>query len=362
MSFEDTIRRSIEEHADLVQVPALDVEAVRRRGERRRALGVAAASLAVLAMVSGAVALGTSLVEDGGRAVQPAGLPPLDFDEGARAFYDDGTGEMHLGGAVFDLSVVSGMDTSASSTPFGVLYFGDDQAARLLTQDGAISTLATGPSDAVAFTPTVKYDATEPLVAWLTRDVSDVMLSVYRLGDDAGLVGTATVPCEGEECGRQRMAGIDGGHVFVRGTADTQVFDVADLAADPVALTGFVVADVRNRVMLGTGYCCGDQPLGPGWRVADAEGVESLLTLDGAHQLAWTSTLSSTDGGPPIRLDVPIDGVEFTALDTDGSVLVAVLGNDGDRFFDCEPATGDCVPIGRTGIRAGDPIFLGTDM
>ena len=120
------------------------MEAVRRRGERRRALGVAAASLAVLAMVSGAVALGTSLVEDGGRAVQPAGLPPLDFDEGARAFYDDGTGEMHLGGAVFDLSVVSGMDTSASSTPFGVLYFGDDQAVRLLTEDGTISTLADG--------------------------------------------------------------------------------------------------------------------------------------------------------------------------------------------------------------------------
>ena len=63
----------------------------------------------------------------------------------------------------------------------------------------------------------MKYDATEPLVAWLTRDVSGVVLSVYRLGDDAGLVGTATVPCEGEECGRQRMAGIDSGHVFVRG-------------------------------------------------------------------------------------------------------------------------------------------------
>ncbi len=82
----------------------------------------------------------------------------------------------------------------------------------------------------------------------------------------------------------------------------------------------------------------------------------------GGHQLAWSSTLSSTDDGAPIRLDVPIEGVEFVALDTDGTVLVAVLGNDGDRFFDCEPATGACTPIGRTGVRAGDPIFLGTDM
>ena len=362
MSFEDTIRRSIEEHVDRVDVPRLDVEAVRCRGERRRTLGAAAASLAVLAVVSGGVALGTSLDDGGGRAVQPTGLPSLDFDAGARAFYDDGAGELHLGGAAFDIGLVGNLDTSATSTPYGVVYFGDDQEVRLLGEDGTVTLLAEGPSDAVGFGPTVKYDAAEPLAAWLTRDGSGVVLTVYRLGEDAGLVGSTTVPCEGEECSRQRMAGIDSGRVFVRGPEDTQVFELADLDAAPIRLTAFVVADVRNRVMLGTGLCCGDQPLGPDWSVAEAEGVESLLTLDGQHQLAWSSTLSSTDDGPPLRLDVPIEGVEFLALDTDGTVLVAVLGNDGDRYFDCEPASGACTPIGRTGVRAGDPIFLGRDM
>ncbi|MGZ5398627.1 MAG: hypothetical protein ACXWDM_01355 [Nocardioides sp.] len=362
MSFEDRIRSSIADHVDRVDVPLLDVQSVRRRGERRRALGTAATSLAVLAVVAGGVALGTSDGDDQGQVVQPTGLPALDFDAGARAFYDDGAGEMHLGGAVFDIGRVSNLDTSATTTPYGVVYFGDEQQVRLLGEDGTVTTLAEAPSDEVGFNPSVKYDAAEPLAAWLTRDSSGVVLTVYRLGADAGLVASTAVPCEGEECEKQRMAGIDSGKVFVRGSADTQVFDVADLSAAPVRLTALVVADVRNRVILGEGTCCEDQPLGPDWRLAPAEGPESLLTLDGAHEVYWSSTLRSTGGRDPIRLDVPVEGVEFVALDTDGTVLVAVLGGNGDLFFDCEPATGDCTRIGRTGVRAGDPIFLGTDM
>lgn len=363
MNLEDTLTRSLHDHLDPIVAPPVDLAAVRRSGERRRGATAAAGMLAVLAVITGGVALATLPGPDD-RAVSPTGLPAMDFEEGIRAFYDDGKGELHLGGQVVPLSRAAELDLTAAATPWGVVYFTQGQQAKLVEEDGTDRVLAPAPDDPGRFHPRVKYDPVESLAAWLTREGPDVVLTVYRFGDDEGVVGTTTVPCEGEACEWQQVAGVDHGQVFVRGPDDgTRVFDVDDLGADPVWLSSFTVADVRNRVVIGDGPCCGDEPLGPDWRFVQAEGVESSLTLDGAHEVYWSSTLRSTDGTAPLQLDLPAgDGVEFTALDSDGSVLVGVMTQEATTYYDCDPTSGACEEFARLGPNAGDPVFLGNDL
>ncbi len=361
MNLEETLTRTLHDHLDGMAAPTADVESVRRAGERRHATATAARILATLAVVVGGVALvgGDS---DDGRLVQPAGLPAMDFDMGLRAFYDDASGLLHMGGQAFKVGRINQLDVAASATPWGAVYVTPGQEVRLLAEDGTLRRLAKAPDDPARFQPRVKFDAGQPLAAWLTRDVSGVLLTVYRFGDDEGIVGTTSVPCEAKTCASQQVAGIDSGRVFVRDSDGTRVFDVDDLAAEPVRLPSYVVADVRNRVVLGEGSCCGDEPLGEGWRFAQAEGPESVLTFDGSYEVAWSSTLRATDGGKPLRLALPTrDGVEFLAMDTDGTVLVGVMTQSDVTYYDCE-TTGGCAVIGELGRGAGDPIFLGSDM
>lgn len=364
MNLEDTLTRTLHDHLDAVATPRVDLESVRRAGERRRAATTAAGLLGAVALVAGGVALATTTGDDD-RVVQPAGLPAMDFDEGVRAFYDDGRAELHLGGVVVPRGRVAELDLTAAATPWGVVYVTPQQEVRLVAEDGSIRRLAAAPEDPGQFSPRVKYDAVEPLVAWLTRDGGDVLLTVHRLGDDAGVVGTTSVPCGSEKaCAWQQVAGIDSGKVFVREPGGaTQVFEVADLAAEPVRLDDFTVADVRNQVVLGTGTPPEPAVLGEGWRSARAQGPESLLTFDGRHQVHWSSTLRSTEGGEPVRLDVPAgDGVEFVSLDSDGSVMVAVMSGSGNVYHDCDTTTAVCEEFARLGPGTGDPVFLGADM
>ena len=52
--------------------------------------------------------------------------------------------------------------------------------------------------------------------------------------------------------------------------------------------------------------------------------IDSQLTHDGAHVLAWSSTLAPTGPGAPLQLSVTErDGATQWTVDTDGSVLVA---------------------------------------
>lgn len=362
MNLEEALTRTLHDHLDRMPVPTADVEAVCRVGERRRATVTAAGILASLAVVVGGVALVGGGDGDDGRLVQPAGLPAMDFDTGLRAFYDDASGLLHMGGQAFEVGRVNQLDVAASATPWGAVYMTSGQEVRLLAEDGTLRRLAKAPDDPVRFQPRVKFDAGQPLAAWLTRDVSGVLLTVYRFGDDEGIVATTRVSCEGRTCESQQIAGVDSGKVFVRDSGGTRVFDVDDLGAEPVRLPSYVVADVRNRVVLGEGSCCGDEPLGEGWRFTQAEGPESVLTFDGSYEVAWSSTLRETDGGKPLRLALPgRDGVEFMAMDTDGTVLVGVMTQSGVTYYDCE-TTGGCAVIGELGRRAGDPIFLGSDM
>ncbi|MGH3345556.1 MAG: hypothetical protein ACRDO4_01125, partial [Nocardioides sp.] len=360
MSFEDTITRSIEDHVDPVFVPPMDVAAVRRSGERRRAATTAVASLGVLAVITGGFALATGGGSPSETRIQPAELPALDFDQGLRAYYDDIKEELHLGGKAFELKDVPNLDISSSATPHGVVYVVDGEV-RLLEEDGDVRVLLT-ETDADAVSSTVKFDAVAPVVAWLTRGDDGVSLVEYEFQSEATeALLFASVPCEGDGCKALAVAGLDHGKVFVR-RLDRDETLVFQRNGDVVTLEGFRVADVRNRVVLGEGTPPTGDPLGKGWRFVEAEGPESLLTFDGGHELYWSSTLRSTDGGEPLVLDVPAKGTEFVNLDSDGSILIAVAsGAEPQRYFDFEVPSGTCTPIGTLRRTSGDPIFLGND-
>ena len=362
MSFEDTIRRSIEDHVDRLEVPSLDVEAVRRTGRRRRAAGTAAASLAVLAVLSGGVALVGSVGGDDGRAVQPTGLPALDFDEGARAFYDDGSGEMHLGGAVFDLGIVTGMDTSASATPHGVVYFDDGRRCGCSPRTASPHPRR-WPAGRGGLGPTVKYDATEPLVAWLSRDATGVVLTVHELGDDAGVV-RARPPCPA----RARSAhgsGWPASTVAACSCAGPRTRPRSSTWPTSRQAGGRLTGSGRRRAQPGRARqgTLLRRPARRGLERRRGGGAGVAAHVRRRHELAWSSTLRSTDGGEPIRPRRTREGVEFVDLDSDGTVLVAVLGDERQRYFDCEVPPR--APARRSAARPdvpGDPIFLGNDM
>lgn len=360
MNLEDTLTRSLHDHLDRVETPRVDLESVRRAGARRRATTTAATALAVLAVVVGGVALTTG--GDGGdRVVQPAGLPAMGFDEGLRAFYDEGAGQLHLGGARFEISRVTSLDTRASATPGGVVWVDDEQAVRRLTEDGDVERLAPPVDDGRSIQANVKYDAVTGDVGWLVRGADAVELVVEAEDDRL----TVDVPCEGDACEKLALGGLDSGLVFVRRIDEQQtlVLDRADPAAGWTTIDGFRVGDVRNKVVLGDGAVPAGGVLGDGWRFVEGEGVESLLTFDGAHELYWSSTLRSTDGREPLRLDLPKhNGVEFVNLDSDGSVLVAVMAGAGTTYYDCDVSTRGCEQFAQLGNGSGDPIFLGNDM
>lgn len=367
MSFEDTITRSIEQHVQQVPAPSADLPAIRRSGRRRRLATTAATSVAVLALLAGGFALVTGGGNDPtGSELPPTELPAMDFDEGVRAYYDDINGELHLGGQVFPLSRVPNLDTSSSATPHGVAYI-DDGDVRLLTEEGKSRLLTSeggapgGNGDAFG---AVVYDAATERLAWLTRREGELFVVEQEFVDAASETQVWTeLPCEGRECEMFMVAGYDQGTVFVRRLDRDETLVIKPRGNPVTTLENFAVADARGGVVIGQGTLPTGSPLGKGWQFAEAQGPESLLTFDGAHELYWSTTLESTDGGEPLRLDVPAKGTEFVNLDSDGSVLVAVSSASGpQRYFDCEVTSGACTPIGTLKGTSGDPIFLGNDM
>jgi len=343
-----------------VPVPRVDVASVRRVGRGRRLARIgssAAAALAALGAVT-ALVIGGSAEPD--RAADPAALPTLDFTAGLRGFYDQQTELTHLGGQSFDLGAVRDPATGAATTPYGLVFFGSDQSVRLLPADGRVRTLASSPARAGDFTPTVQYDPGRGLSAWLTRSADRVTLSVYEFGEGPRLIGSYPVPCVGTACASLEVAGLDQGIVFVRGDDGTRLIDPA---AGPDAgwtdVTDGQVADVRNRVVLAADTDTDTLPpvlADAGWRLVLGQGLDSQLTLDGAHELAGAATLASTSvGGAPLALALPPgEAPPVVTLDSDGSVLVAQSEAGAEVYYDCRLA-GACVELARL---PGEPVFL----
>jgi len=325
-----------------------------------RELADVSAALAVVGAVSVLVIGGRPEPQ---RPPDPVTMPAMNFDAGLRGFYDAGSGLTHLGGQTFDLGAVKELDTSASVTPYGLVFFGANQSVRLLPDDGRVRTIAAAPVRPEEFSPTVKYDPGRGLVAWLTKADGKVTLSVYEFGAGPRLIGSYPVPCAGS-CSELSVAGVDQGLVFVRGDNGSRLIDPAGgPEAGWTPVTDGWVADVRNRVVLSVEESI--EPLPPvladtGWRLVAAQGPDSLLTFDGAHELSSSTTLASTsEAVPQIPLAVPLGvGQTFVNLDSDGSVLVARSDGDTDVFWDCALA-GTCEELTQLEALDGDPTFLG---
>jgi hypothetical protein len=358
----DELRATLDERLGAVEPPVGDLpwvvdEGLRLRRRRRAAVGAAAACLALVAAAATALVLGGS---PGDGDAQVTRLGRLDYDGGIRAYGDPG-GDLHLGGRTFDASELTYLDTDASATRFGVVYFVGGRP-RLLPESGTTRPLFTGPVDAPEdFHPTAKADSANPWVAWATLHDGTVTLTVHDLssGED---VASREVDCSGESCRRLVVDALDDGVVFVRTPEGTATWDVASGEYADFAGPGTRVADVRGGVVLYDG----PEPVDSGrWRLVRGA-VDSQLTFDGRHVLGWSSTLEPTrPGDAPLVLDVGggKGGPGFWTIDSDGSVLLAWT-TDYPRFtvYDCSPDTGHCERIGRLRPTGGDPMFLGNDM
>lgn len=388
------VAESLARRLDGLEPPAPDLAAVTGRGRRlrRRRTGlVATAGLAAAAC--GAVVAGQAMIGGpGGSAEAYTPLGALDLSNGLRA-YAVGDGKVHLAGRTFDEGDVRYLDTSATTVPHGVVFFDSKLRPHLLDESGNVTRLGDGSTAGLdSFYPTASADVDSTVVGWTIRHDDRVQVVLYDV-DARKQVATGDVPCQGEACDDVRLDGLDGDLAFVRTPEGTSVWDRSDDSWTKIAGPETRVADVHNGVLLHDGPARDlTGPLASGWRLAKGP-IDAQLTFDGKHILDWSSTLkSTTPGGPDLKLDVPGQGEGFYTFDTDGSVLVAMMGSDGytqaqppprepgeeirvtdpvpdlpaagdskTTFFDCEVPSGECKKLGEHEVN-GDPMFVGNDM
>ena len=364
MRVEEQLKRTISERVSEVTAPSPDLGAVRRRGagmRRRRMLGAGGALAAVVSVGL----LAPALLSQPPQAEESAPIAGLDFSAGLRAFASpDPDGGISFGGRVFPRTDMGQLDTDATATPFGLVFFDSSARAHLLAEDGTDTVLAAPGDDAGDFRPAAKADAVLPLVAFTQPGDGHVEVVLYDLRA-GGAVDVLEVACSGSECGEVTVEAVDRGLVFVRTAEGTYVW--APEAPEPSRWTQlgegrFRVADVRNGRILWA-----DAPPTPSvgspvadWRFVPGA-IDAQLSFDGKHILSWSRKLSPTapDGAPVVLEDV---GAIFFTFDTDGSVLAATLGTEAHKYYDCELASGNCVLIGTLEGVSGDPMFIGSDM
>jgi hypothetical protein len=358
------LRSALKKQLDSVTPPPADLEVVVRRGKRRRRVRRAGTAIVVAGVVAAlAVPLAGRLggPEQNTTVSDYANIGRLDLEEGLRAYADPG-GEIHLGDRTFDATDLEYLDTDATATPFGVVFY-DHGRPMLLGESGEVTALVEGPVESSdGFHPTAKTDSKAPLVAWATLRDGTATLTVRDMstGEDAGTLDVACGDCEDLV-----IDALDEGFVFFRTSEGTRVWEVGRDVSFAFAGPRTRVADVRSGVLLYDG---------PAPRSAAADRyltipapIDAQLTFDGRYILNWSSVLQNTrTTGRPLRLEEgPItQGLGFWAVDTDGSVLVATPTGKDPKYtvFDCEIPSGKCAEVGPLEPTGGDPMFIGNDM
>jgi hypothetical protein len=348
------LRRALEADLSAVVSPPGDLTRALREGRRiqRRRRGAFLAGGA--ACVAAAVLLSAQLIGGSSRPVPVEPLGRLDFSQGLRAYAAPGA-EIHLGGRSFPASRLEYLDTDATATPFGVVFY-DAGIPRLLDETGRVTDLEP-TADTSSAHPTAKMDARGPLVAYgaVLEGQSTVVVRDLAAGRDVARhqVSRGTV-----------IDALDDGVVFLRDEAGTSTWDTGTDEVRPFAGPKTRVADVRNGVVLYDG----PEPDGQvaGLRLVPGP-IDGQLSFDGAHVLSWSSRLESTDGGKSIVLEqgpTKRGALGFWAVDTDGSVLVAALSGKYPHYtvYDCELPSGHCAELGPLITEHGDPMFIGVDM
>lgn len=369
MRLEDRLSVVINERVHHAPQPLPDLAEARMRGRRlrrrRQATGLTAMVVAMVA-AAGVVLQAPEYLSS--QPEKPAVVGHLDYSEGLRAFASpDDDGEVWIGGRSFPVEDMGYLDTDATATPFGMVFFDSRMQAHLLTEDGTQAALAPVPTeDASTFRPSAKADAQRPLVAF-TQPASDGVSVLLRDLQRGRTTSTIDVPCDGAACADVRIEGVDRGLVFVRTGQGTYVWDAAAGGADGLSLLGtgdFRVADVRNGRILWAGAPPAPAPQSPvsDWDFMRGQ-IDAELSHDGRHILYWSSTLKPVDPeGRSIRLQAK--GASWFTFDTDGSVLAAVNHGPDMRssIYDCELVSGGCERVGSISTRSGDPVFIGNDM
>ncbi len=357
----EDLRVALRHGIEQMPVPMPDLPDVRRRRRRTRdaraVVGVLVA--ASLVAVAFAVARHTPDVTDRTGRSGFAGQGSLDLDKGTRAYGVDGK-VLHIGGNTYAWPSSVGLDTRAVATQDGLVFPDGRGRPQLLGDDGKVVLLDDTPADAVrGFSPAIKTDPTTGEIAYALTHDGTVTLSLLDVADGSGR--TIDLPCAAT-CTKVRVDAVDSERVFVS-TSDGTTMWRADQTSDQLvdfAANGTRVVDARNKVLLYTG----PPPRRlDGWRYVEGRS-DDQLTFDGSHVLGWSNELASTDGSPPIVLDQGArkqqDGLTFTTLDSDGSVLVATAVEYPEfDFFDCEIPSGTCQFLRRE--ATGDPVFIGND-
>ncbi len=360
---------AIADVVDQVTPPPGDLTTVRARGHRirrrRRGLAAAAATTAVVA-VGAVVGVVVATPDgagktDGGQVLDPVGT--LDLSAGLRAVGTPDGAEIHLGGRTFSGGELpSDLDTDAVVTDAGVVFY-RDSSPYLLDAAGEFTQLDAAPRGGADVRPTAKADGA--LVAYGLPAEGGMEVVVHDLAADRELA-RRMVECDGAACGDLVIDALDDGAVFLRTSTGTVSWDYASDEIEPFTTGATRVADVRNGVVLYDG----PQPATPAakrYRLVRGA-IDAQLTLDGRYVVSWSSRLRpTTPGDPVVVLDQPGAGVgyAFWAIDTDGSVLVAVPSPRGAtaRVFDCPVSDGPCdVVVDELDTMSGDPVFIGVDM
>jgi hypothetical protein len=356
------LRETLHDRLDEAVVPPGDLDRIMGAGRARKRHRLAGVGAGVAAAGTAATVALLTLFGPGAVTASFASVGPLDYSDGLRAYADPGK-TIHLGGRSFPAQKLEQLDTDAVATPYGMVFF-DAGRPYLLDESGDSTPLVEGEVDDVeGFHPTAKADVGRSLGAWATLSDGTATITVRDMstGDD---VATSEVDCG--TCGDLVIDGIDGGVVFVRTDDGIRTWDTATDEWEDFAGPRTEVADVRNGVVLYDGPA----PTAEGWTLVRGA-IDSQLTHDGTHVLAWSNRLEPVDpGGSPVVLDVaapakPGEYVDaFFTLDTDGSVLVAWAEKRYPNFtvYDCEIPSGSCAEVGPLRTTSGDPMFVGNDM
>jgi hypothetical protein len=263
----------------------------------------------------------------------------------------------------FDADELDYLDTDATATPYGVVFY-DDGRPMLLDESGEVSELVDGPVEADPdFHPTAKADSAAPHVAWavLSEGTASITVRDMSTGEDIDSLELDCGDCEGLV-----IDALDEGVVLFRTDAGTQGWQVGRSSTFQLAGPRTRVADLRNGTLLYDGPV----PDGTGpvrYHMVPAP-VDAQLTFDGRYVLYWSSVLQPVDeADEPVRLEVGparTGALGFWAVDTDGSVLVAALDGKYPNYLvsDCEVPSGACVDVGPLTPTGGDPMFIGSDM
>jgi hypothetical protein len=374
------IREILAAHLNDVDPPESDLTAVKHQGRalrRRRTGGIVTAS--ILAVT--AVGLTASQLVSGGGHGGGKGDPlvsshhhyvtlaAFNVTQGLRAFADPATtGLIHLGDRSYPRKDMDYLDTDASATPYGMVFFDKDQKPRLLGSDGKVVALGDGPSAPLkGFHPSSKMDSQRPLVAWTENHGSLVRVVVYNLSSRS-TVSTRDVPCSPKDCSKIKVDGLDDGVAFVRAPDGTYIWRVDGNTWTQLGGPKLRVADVRNGTILWADQAP-TMPHGT-WRFVEGK-IDAQLTFDGKNVLYWSNRLApTTPGGKTIQLSAGATDSGWYTFDTDGSVLVAVETNGNSQpssvvkadVFDCAIPSGSCTKIGAISTEGGDPEFIGDDM